>query len=130
GSALAVFVDSNNVMGNLPSSRRFKHDIKPIDKASEALYALKPISFKYNSDQKGTTQYGLVAEDVAEVNPNLVAYKDSKIWAVHYEQINVMLLNEFLKEHKQLQEQGATIARLQKQIETLTAGLQKVSAQV
>jgi uncharacterized coiled-coil protein SlyX len=73
----------------------------------------------------------LIAEEVADVNPNLVVRDENgEIYTVRYEQINAMLLNEFLKEHRIVQEQGATIARQQKQIEALTAGLQKVSAQV
>jgi len=131
GSAQAVFVDQFNVVGIVPSSRRFKHDVQPMDKASEALLALKPVTFKYNIDKKGTTQFGLIAEEVAEVNPDLVSRdKDGEITTVRYEQINAMLLNEFLKEHRKLEKLGATVVRQQKQIDALTAGLQKVSAQL
>ena len=118
--------------GNV-SSRRYKHDIKPMDKASEALYALKPVSFHYNKeyDATQTLAFGLIAEEVAEVYPDLVGRNAAgEPESVRYEQINAMLLNEFLKEHRKNEEQEVTIARLQKQIEALTAGLQKVSAQV
>jgi hypothetical protein len=131
GSAQAVFVDQFNVVGIVPSSRRFKHDVQPMDKASEALLALKPVTFKYNIDKKGTTQFGLIAEEVAEVNPDLVSRdNEGEITTVRYEQINAMLLNEFLKEHRIVQQQGATIAELKKQFDVLAVGLQKVSAQV
>ena len=138
GSAQAVYVDQFNVVGIMSSSRRYKHDIKPMDKASEAILALKPVTFKYNSDWKGTPQYGLVAEEVDKVNPELVAHgKNGEITSVHYEQINAMLLNEFLKAHRKVQEQQSAIAELKKQVETVVARLkeqdskiQKVSDQV
>jgi hypothetical protein len=108
-----------------------------MDKTSQTLYRLKPVTFKFNSDWKGTTQYGLIAEDVAAVDPQLVSRKGSDIVTVHYEQINAMLLNEFLKEHKafleekrKVQELEANAARQQKQIEALSAGLEKVSARL
>jgi hypothetical protein len=118
--------------GNV-SSRRYKHDIKPMDKASELLFALKPVSFRYNKeyDATQTLAFGLIAEDVAEVDPDLVGRNPKgEPESVRYEQVNAMLLNEFLKEHRKNDEQEATIARQQKQIEALTVGLQKVSAQV
>ena len=104
-----------------------------MDKASEALLALKPVTFHYKKqiDPAGTAQLGLVAEDVEKVNPDLIVRdKNGKPYSVRYDQVNAMLLNEFLKEHKNVQEQGATIRRLEKQIEALTAGLQKVNAQL
>ena len=107
---------------------RYKHDIQPMDKASETLYRLKPVTFKFNSDWKGTTQYGLIAEEVAEVDPQLVSRKDGDIVTVHYEQINNMLLNEFLKEHKKVQALEATVAQQQKGMEVLTAQLEKQAA--
>jgi hypothetical protein len=129
--AAAVYVNSDGKLGTTPSSKRFKAEIKPMDKASEVLLALKPVTFHYKSDAKGTPQFGLVAEEVAEMNPDLVVRdKEGGIYTVRYEQINAMLLNEFLKEHHRNEEQQATIARLQKQIEALTAGLQRVSAQL
>jgi hypothetical protein len=129
--AVNVVIDSNGQLGTMSSSRRYKNEIKPMDNASEAIHALKPVTFHYKSDASGTPQFGLIAEEVADVNPNLVVRDENgEIYTVRYEQINAMLLNEFLKEHRIVQEQGATIARQQKQIEALTAGLQKVSAQV
>ncbi len=104
-----------------------------MDKASEAILALKPVTFRYKKelDPEGIRQFGLVAEDVEKVNPDLVLRDDSgKVYTVRYEAVNAMLLNEFLKEHREVQEQKATIAKQQKQIEALTVGLQKVSAQI
>jgi hypothetical protein len=104
-----------------------------MDKASEAIYALKPVSFRYHKeyDATQTLAFGLIAEEVAEVYPDLVGRNpEGQPESVRYEQINSMLLNEFLKEHCKNEEQGATIARLEQQIEALTAGLQKVSAQL
>jgi hypothetical protein len=135
-----VFVNANGQLGTTPSSARFKDEIKPMDKASEAILALKPVAFRYKKeiDPKGVPQFGLVAEEVEKVNPNLVV-RDEKgqIYTVRYDAVNAMLLNEFLKEHSTVQEQKATIAQLkqdfaeqQRQIGTLTAGLQKVSAQL
>jgi uncharacterized coiled-coil protein SlyX len=134
-----VFVDQFNNVGVFnTSSRKLKHDIQPMNKASETLYQFKPVTFKYNSDWKGTTQYGLIAEEVAEVDPQLVVRgRDGEIMAVHYEQINNMLLNEFLKEHKKVEAQQATIAELkssvvqqQKGMEVLTAQLKEQAAQI
>jgi hypothetical protein len=126
-----VAVDTNGKLGTTVSSRRFKHDIKPMDKSSEAILALKPVTFHYKSDAKGTPQFGLIAEEVAEVNPNLVVRdKNGVIFTVRYDAVNAMLLNEFLKEHRKNEEQEATIAHQQKQIDALTAGLQRVSAQL
>src|SRR5436309_4937424 len=138
GTQEAVFVDQFNVVGISASSRRFKHDIQPMDKASEAILALKPVTFKYNADKNGRTQYGLIAEEVATVNPDLVVqHKDGEISTVRYEQVNAMLLNEFLKEHKKVQNLEVTVAQQQKGMEVLTAQLkeqatqiQKVSAQL
>jgi hypothetical protein len=130
GSQVPVYVDQFNVVGIFNSSRQYKHDITPMGDASETLYRLKPVTFKFNSDVKGTTQYGLIAEEVADVDPQLVARRDGEIVSVHYEQINAMLLNEFLKEHRKVEEQGAIIARQQKQIDALASGLQKVSTQL
>ncbi|SRR5436309_7674654 len=113
------------------SSERFKKDISTMEKASEAVLSLRPVTFHYKTDTKGTPQFGLIAEEVAKVNPALVLPdKEGKPYTVRYEAVNAMLLNEFLKEHRKNEEQEATIASLQKQIEALTAGLQKVSAQL
>jgi hypothetical protein len=129
--AIAVVVDSAGQLGTISSSQRFKTAIRPMSKASEALLALKPVTFHYKTDKTDTPQFGLIAEEVAKVNPDLVVRdKNGEIHTVRYEAVNAMLLNEFLKEHRVVQEQGATIARQQKQIEALTAGLQKVNAQL
>ena len=137
---VAVFINSDHKLGTATSSKRFKKDIRPMDSASKELFALKPVSFRYNQDidAAGRTQFGLVAEDVEKVNPDLVVRdKEGKPYSVRYDQVNAMVLNEFLKEHqafveqqRQLEQQGATIARQQKQIEALMAGLQKVNAQL
>ena len=129
--AIAVVVDSAGQLGTISSSQRFKTAIRPMSKASEALLALKPVTFHYKTDKTDTPQFGLIAEEVAKVNPDLVVRdKNGEIHTVRYEAVNAMLLNEFLKEHRVVQEQGATIERQQKQIEALTAGLQKVNAQL
>ena len=104
-----------------------------MDKASEAILALKPVTFHYKKepDPQGVAQFGLVAEQVEKVNRDLVARdKQGKSYTVRYEAVNAMLLNEFLKEHRKVEEQAATIVKQQKQIEAVTAGLQKLSAQL
>jgi hypothetical protein len=136
----AVFVDANGKLGTVTSSARFKDDIKAMENASESILALKPVTFRYKKqiDVNKTPQFGLVAEDVAKVNPDLVINgRDGKPYTVRYDQVNAMLLNEFLKEHKAfLTEQHnvenlqSVVAQQQRQIEALTAGLQKVSAQL
>jgi hypothetical protein len=132
-----VIIDANGYLGTTTSSARFKEAIKPMDKASEVILALKPVTFRYKQeiDPEGIPQFGLVAEEVEKVNPDLVA-RDAKgeIYTVRYEAVNAMLLNEFLKEHRKMEQLTkdfeATIAQQQKQIEALIAGLQKVSAQL
>jgi hypothetical protein len=129
--AVNVVIDSNGQLGTMSSSRRFKKEIKQMDKASEAILALKPVTFHYKTDSANAPQFGLIAEEVAEVNPDLVFRdKNGEIYTVRYEAVNAMLLNEFLKSHRKMEEQQAMMERQQKQIETLTAGLQKVSAQL
>jgi hypothetical protein len=141
-SASPVLIDGHAKLGTISSSRRFKQGIKPMDKASEAILTLKPVTFHYKSDAKNTPCFGLIAEEVAEVNPDLVVRdKDGEIYTVRYDAVNAMLLNEFLKEHRKVQQQEATITRLtkdfqataghqQQQIESLTAGLQRVRTQL
>jgi Chaperone of endosialidase len=110
-----VTVGAGGKLGFQVSSRRYKDDIKPMDKASEALFALKPVSFRYKQeiDPARSPDFGLIAEDVATVNPDLVARdEEGKIVTVRYQAVNTMLLNEFLKEHKKVEEQQATIADL------------------
>ena len=123
---VGVIVGANGKLGTVVSSARFKHEIKPMDKASEAILALKPVTFRYNRavDPEGIPQFGLVAEEVEKVNPALVARDEQgKPYTVRYDAVNAMLLNEFLKARRQIDAQ-------QKQIDALTAGLQKVSAQL
>ena len=138
-----VLIDFDGQLGTISSSRRFKKDIKPMDQASEAILALKPVTFHYKDRRDGkkaqeTPEFGLIAEDVAEVNPDLVVNdKNGDIYSVRYEVVNVMLLNEFLKEHKKVEEQQASIADLkstvalqQKGMEVLTAQLKEQAAQI
>jgi hypothetical protein len=129
----AVYVNSNGQLGTHISSARFKQEIHPMDRASEAILALKPVTFRYKHelDPEGIPQFGLVAEEVEKVNPDLVV-RDAggKPYTVRYEAVNAMLLNEFLKEHRTVEELRATVAQQQKQIKGLTTGLQKVSDQL
>jgi len=144
---VGVIVDTNGHLGTVVSSERFKAQIKPMDNASEAILELKPVTFRYKKeiDPEGVPQFGLVAEDVEKVNRDLVMRDaEGKVYTVRYEAVNAMLLNEFLKEHHQVQEQGrkleaqdrqiqeqrAMIAKQQEQIEGLNTGLQKVSAEL
>ncbi len=125
-NGVAVFVEPSGHLGTVPSSKRFKEEIKPMEKASEAILALKPVTFRYKKaiDPAGRSQFGLVAEDVEKVNAELVVHdKEGKPYSVRYDQVNAMLLNEFLKEHRKVEQ-------MQQQIDALTAGLQKVSAQL
>jgi hypothetical protein len=128
-----VTVSATGQLGIRPSSARFKEKIKPMQEVSEAILALKPVTFHYKKDldADGTLQFGLVAEDVEKVNRDLVVHDDQdKPYSVRYEAVNAMLLNEFLKAHRTVQDLKAVVAQQQKQIEALTAGLEKVSAQV
>ena len=111
-------------LGTVASSERFKKDIATMDTISKGILSLRPVTFHYKTDSKGTAQFGLIAEEVAKVNPALVLPdKEGKPYTVRYDAVNAMLLNEFLKEHRKVEQ-------LEKQIEALTAGLQKVSAQL
>jgi hypothetical protein len=124
---------STGLLGHLSSSRRYKEDIKSMDNTSEALYRLKPVTYRYKKEIDSTQSpaFGLIAEEVAEVNPDLVARNaKGQAESVHYEMVNAMLLNEFLKEHGKVEELESTVAQQQKQIEALTSGLQKVSAHI
>jgi hypothetical protein len=130
-SGTAVFINSSGKLGTITSSARFKKDIKPMDSASEVILSLRPVTFHYRSDTTNTAQFGLVAEEVARMDPALVLTdKEGKPYTVRYEQVNAMLLNEFLKEHRKVEELEANATRQQKQIDALTAGLQRVSAQL
>jgi hypothetical protein len=126
GTISAVYINTDGQLGTQPpaSSRRYKKEIKPMDKVSEAILALNPVTFQYKSDNKGVPQFGLIAEEVAKVNPGLVLPdQEGKPYTVRYDAVNAMLLNEFLKEHRKVEQ-------LEKQVEALTAGLQRVSAQL
>jgi uncharacterized coiled-coil protein SlyX len=142
-----VYINSAGQMGSILSSQRYKADIKPMDNASEAIFALKPVTFRYKQefDPKGIPQFGLVAEEVAKVNPDLVVPDaDGKPRSVRYEAVNAMMLNEFLKQHRKMQEQeatiadlrntvarqGVTIAQQQKGMEAVTARLDQQAAQI
>ena len=127
----AVVVDGNGQLGTVASSARFKKNIKPMDKTSEAILGLKPVSFQYRSDSKETPQFGLIAEEVAKVNPDLVVRnRNDEIYSVRYEAVNAMLLNEFLKEHSTVQELKTEIAALTTTVKEQAAQIQKVSAQL
>jgi hypothetical protein len=144
---VGVIIDTNGQLGTVVSSERYKDSIKPMDKASEAILALKPVTFHYKKelDPAGIPQFGLVAEEVAKINPDLVARdEDGKPYTVRYEAVNAMLLNEFLKEHRKVEEQAAnvkrqdgkiasleaTLAELASALKNQAAQLQKVSARV
>ncbi len=130
--------DNVSKLGTISSSRRFKKQIKPIDQASESLLALKPVTFRYKTDKTNTPQFGLVAEEVAEVNPDLVVRDENgEIYTVRYDAVNAMLLNEFLKEHRKVEQQERTITRLestvakqQKEMETVVARLKEQDSKI
>jgi predicted ribosome quality control (RQC) complex YloA/Tae2 family protein len=129
----AVHVSSSGQLGAQASSRRFKDEIKPMDKASEAIFALKPVSFRYKKeiDSKGTPQFGLVAEDVAKVNPALVLPdKEGKPYTVSYDAVNAMLLNEFLKEHQKVKRLEAALATMDKRLKEQDAKIERVNDKV
>ena len=133
--AIPVLIDSAGQLGTMSSSRRFKKEVKAMDKASEAILAFKPVTFHYKNDAKGTSQFGLIAEEVAEVNPALVVRDENgEIYTVRYDAVNAMLLNEFLKEHRKVENLEATVAQQHKDFEAAVAELkgqiQKVSAQL
>jgi hypothetical protein len=133
GTITILGIDTDGKLGTVASSRRFKKEIKPMDKASEVILALKPVTFQYNYDKKNrpTPQFGLIAEEVAEVNPDLVVRdKNGELMTVRYEQINAMLLNEFLKEHKKVEEQQASISQLKSEMQTMVAQLKEQAAQI
>ena len=113
GNAIPVLIDSAGQLGTASSSRRFKKEIQPMDKASERILALKPVTFHYKSDATNTPQFGLIAEEVAAVDPNLVVRDENgQIYTVRYEAVNAMLLNEFLKEREKVEEQQGRISEL------------------
>jgi endosialidase-like protein len=129
--ALPVVVDSNGQMGTVVSSARFKDNIKPMDKSSEAILSLKPVTFHYKKDKSAKPQFGLVAEEVAAVNPDLVVRdRNGEILTVRYEAVNAMLLNEFLKEHRTVQDLKSTVARQEELIAKQQEGMAVLTAQL
>ncbi len=133
GTGNPVVINANGRLGVRPSSQRFKDEIKPMDEASEAILALKPVTFRYKKeiDPDRTAEFGLVAEDVENVNPALVARDaDGKAFTVRYEAVNAMLLNEFLKEHRKVQQLEANDAEQQREIKALVATVKEQAAQI
>jgi hypothetical protein len=131
GGSQPVYVNSDGKLGLQVSARRFKDEIKPMGQTSEVIYGLKPVTFRYKSEIEPTRPFGfgLIAEEVEEISSDLVTRSsDGEPNSVRYDAINAMLLNEFLKEHRIVQEQGETIARQQNEIEMLAADLQKLSS--
>jgi hypothetical protein len=127
--AVPVLIDSAGQLGTVSSSARFKREIKLMDHVSESILALKPVTFQYKSDNTGTPQFGLIAEEVAAVNPDLVVRdKNGEIYTVRYDAVNAMLLNEFLKEHRTVQELKKEIAALTATVKEQASQIQKVSA--
>jgi Chaperone of endosialidase len=132
-SGVGVIIGSNGQLGTVVSSARFKDAIRPMDKASEAILALQPVTFRYKPqlDPEGIPQFGLVAEDVEKVNPALVARDEQgKPYTVRYEAVNAMLLNEFLKEHGKVEKLEAMVSSLAATVKEQAAQIQKVSAQL
>jgi trimeric autotransporter adhesin len=130
-SGVGVIVDTNGHLGTIESSARFKEAIKPMDKASEAILALQPVTFRYKQelDPEGIPQFGLVAEQVEKVNPDLVARDDQgKPYTVRYEAVNAMLLNEFLKEHRKVETLEATVAQLKSTVAQQQEGMKVFTA--
>jgi hypothetical protein len=131
GTTTPVVVSDTGQLGTVASSKRFKKDISTMEKASEAILSLRPVTFHYKADTKDTPQFGLIAEEVAKVNPALVlADKEGKPYTVRYDQVNAMLLNEFLKEHRKNEEQQKQIEVLMAQLKEQGAQIRKVSAQI
>ncbi len=129
-SGLSVLINSSNKLGTTTSSKHFKKDIKPMDKASDALLALKPVAFRYKKeiDPAGTSQFGLLAEEVEKVNPDLVVRdKDGKPYSVRYDAVNAMLLNEFLKEHRKVEKLEAALEAVNQRLREQDAKISKVN---
>ena len=132
-SGIGVFINSNGQLGTSTSSRRFKEEIKSMEQDSEGLYRLRPVTFRYKKeiDPEGRQQFGLVAEDVEKLSPDLVARdQEGKPYSVRYDQVNAMLLNEFLKEHARVEEQQATIAQLKQEVETVVVRLKAQDSEI
>ena len=133
GGSQAVYVNSDGKLGALVSSRRFKDEIKPIEQESEIIYGLRPVSFRYKPEIEPTRPraFGLIAEDVEKVSPDLVTRgSDGKVNSVRYDAVNAMLLNEFLKAHKTIQDQNATIVELKSELASVIATVKEQTAQI
>jgi trimeric autotransporter adhesin len=129
--AIPVVIDSAGQLGTLSSSQRFKKDIKPMEGTSSSVLDLKPVTFHYKNDKSNIPQFGLIAEEVAKVSPDLVARdKNGEIYTVRYDAVNVMLLNEFVKEHRKVEELEAAVAELAATVKEQAAELRRVSGQV
>jgi len=127
-NAVPVLIDSDGQLGTTSSSRRFKKEIKPMHEVSEAILALKPVTFHYKSDATNTQQFGLIAEEVAQVDPDLIVRdNDGEIYTVRYDAVNAMLLNEFIKEHQKVDAQQKQIDALTMQLKQQQARIQKIS---
>jgi hypothetical protein len=129
----AVYVTSDNRIGTLSSSQRYKDEITPMTKSSEAIHSLRPVTFRYKKaiDPTRSLSFGLIAEEVARVSPDLVTKdREGKPETVRYEAVNAMLLNEFLKEHRKVQEQANTIAELENEVANLTLTLREQATQI
>jgi len=127
----ALFITGSGQLTTTPSSRRFKDEIKPMGKTSEAIFSLRPVTFRYKNEKTNTQQCGLIAEEVEKVNPALtLPDKEGKPYTVRYEQINAMLLNEFIKEHKKVEELEGTVTSLAATVKEQAAQIQRVSAQI
>jgi Chaperone of endosialidase len=130
---IGVVVDTNGQLGTMTSSARYKEKIEPMGEASDKLLSLQPVKFRYkkNLDPKSIPQFGLVAEDVAKVDPDLVARDASGTpYSVRYEAVNAMLLNEFLKEHRKVEAQGAEIAELKSTVAELKTALEEQAGMI
>jgi len=131
GFTAPVVVSSDGQLGTAASSERFKKDIATMNNASDAILALRPVTFHYKSDARETPQFGLIAEEVVKVNPALVLPdKEGKPYTVRYDAVNAMLLNEFLKEHRTVQELRSEVAALTGMVKEQASQIQKVSAQL
>jgi hypothetical protein len=131
GMTAPVIVSQDGQLGTVASSERFKKDIASMQKASEAILSLRPVIFHYKTDTKGTPQFGLIAEEVAKVNPALVLPdKEGKPYTVRYDQVNAMLLNEFLKEHKAFVEEQHKVEELEATVTNLVATVKEQAAQI
>jgi Chaperone of endosialidase len=126
-----VKCNANGQLGTISSSAQFKKDIASMGKTSEAIFSLRPVTFHYKNDPRNIPAFGLIAEEVAKVSPDLVVYdREGKVYSVRYDDVNVMLLNEFLKEHKKVEEQQASISQLKSEMQTMVAQIKEQAAQI